>query len=502
MIGIYVRVSTEEQAKSGYSVEGQLRDCQEKAKTKEVLEYIDDGISGSVLDRPALTRLREDIKQGLVSKVVCYDPDRLARKLVHQLIISEEIEKRASIEFVNGEFARTPEGMLFYQMRGAIAEFEKEKINERMSRGRVNKARKGKVVKNSYMLGYDYDKENGMFIIKDEEAKIVQLIFNLFNNPPSHIKGMNSIANYLNEMNIPTKKRKGIWHRNVVRQILLNESYTGVYHQNKWNTEDMLGNKYRSSEDRVAIALRPREEWITTEVPAIISQETFQRAQQKLETIRRRSSKQSKRKYMLSGLCRCRRCGNTITGRYSKNWNKYRREYTCLKNSVGAKSRGCTPSMRLPADRVEVEVWDKVEKWLNDPSEIIVASEFENESSTPSYEEAEIARINDEVEKLRIARKRLFELFSADLDISTDEIREQLNDNSQREKVLQSKLENLEQKNNDNQIHEANEVLLQEAAEYYFEKEGHLSFEEKQELLNKIVKEIIIDGDDVHIYSY
>ncbi|AXF54643.1 recombinase family protein [Salicibibacter kimchii] len=499
MIGIYVRISTEDQRK-GYSIDGQIHDCKEKAETNEVMEYIDDGISGAVLDRPALTRLREDIQQGLIEKVICYDPDRLSRKLVHQLIITEEIEKKASIEYVNGEFARTPEGMLFYQMRGAIAEFEKEKINERMSRGRVNKAKKGKVVKNSHILGYEYDKENGMYVIDEEEAKVVQMIFSLFVNPPSHIQGMNSIANYLNEMGIPTKKRVGMWHRNVVRQILINETYTGEYHQNKWNTEDMLGNKYRDAEDRISISVRPREEWITTEVPAIVDQETFNRAQQKLETIRRRSAKQGKRKYMLSGLCRCHKCGNTITGRYSKNWNKYRREYTCMKNSVGAKSKGCTPAMRIPSDRLESEVWAKVEAWLNDPSEISAASDDDFE--TPNHEEAEIARINEEIEKLRIARKRLLELFSADLDISTDEMRDQLNDNSKREKSLQAKLEELEQKNEDLQAHEANEALIEEAADYYFEKGGHLSFDEKQELLNKIVKEIIINGEDVHIYSF
>lgn len=135
--GIYTRVSTEEQAKSGYSLSEQIRACRAKVRNaSEVFEYIDEGVSGKFLDRPALTKLRNDVRDGLIDRVICLDPDRLSRKLMNQLIISEELEKKAKLVFVNGEYARTPEGMLFYQMRGAIAEFEKAKINERMSRGR------------------------------------------------------------------------------------------------------------------------------------------------------------------------------------------------------------------------------------------------------------------------------------------------------------------------------------------------------------------------------
>ncbi|WHY71204.1 recombinase family protein [Fictibacillus enclensis] len=135
MIAIYARVSTEEQAKKGFSLEDQIKECRKKAKTDEVMEYIDRGVSGEILDRHALTKLRNDVKDGLITKVICLYPDRLSRKLMNQLIITDEIEKRGvKLVFVNGEYTKTPEGNLFYSMRGAIAEFEKAKINERMSR--------------------------------------------------------------------------------------------------------------------------------------------------------------------------------------------------------------------------------------------------------------------------------------------------------------------------------------------------------------------------------
>lgn len=94
MIAIYVRVSTEEQANHGYSLNDQLRQCRQKANTNNVKEYIDDGISGEFLDRPALTKMREDVREGMITKIICYDPDRLSRKLMNQLIITDEFDRR------------------------------------------------------------------------------------------------------------------------------------------------------------------------------------------------------------------------------------------------------------------------------------------------------------------------------------------------------------------------------------------------------------------------
>ena len=83
MIGIYVRVSTEEQ-KKGYSVEGQINDCIQMAKTDNVIKYVDDGYTGEILNRPALTKMLEDAEKEGINKIICYDPDRLSRKLLNQ----------------------------------------------------------------------------------------------------------------------------------------------------------------------------------------------------------------------------------------------------------------------------------------------------------------------------------------------------------------------------------------------------------------------------------
>ncbi len=172
MIAIYVRVSTEEQAIKGSSIDSQIEACIKKAGTKDVLKYADEGFSGELLERPALNRLREDASKGLISQVICYDPDRLSRKLMNQLIIDDELRKRnIPLIFVNGEYANSPEGQLFFAMRGAISEFEKAKIKERTSSGRLQKMKKGMIIKDSKLYGYKFVKEKRTLEILEEEAK-------------------------------------------------------------------------------------------------------------------------------------------------------------------------------------------------------------------------------------------------------------------------------------------------------------------------------------------
>src|SRR5690625_1051408 len=237
MIAIYVRVSTEEQLK-GYSVEGQVSDCIGLAETNEVLQYVDDGYTGEILNRPALTKLLTDVEDGLIEKVICYDPDRLSRKLLNQLIITEKLEKhQVDLRFVKSDYKNDAEGQLYFQVRGAFSEFDKAKIKHNTMTGRYRKAKRGLVVKNNGLYGYDYDHEKQTYIINEREAQVVQRIFNYFTESHSMFRGINGIAYHLTEIGIPTATGRKVWHRQVVRQMLLNESYTGRYFQNKYDTE-------------------------------------------------------------------------------------------------------------------------------------------------------------------------------------------------------------------------------------------------------------------------
>ncbi|WEG14195.1 recombinase family protein [Pullulanibacillus sp. KACC 23026] len=502
MIAVYARVSTEEQAKKGFSLQDQVKECRKKAQSNDVLEYIDEGISGEILDRPALTKLRNDVKEGLITKVVCLDPDRLSRKLMNQLIITDEFDKRGvDLVFVNGEYAKTPEGNLFYSMRGAIAEFEKSKINERMSRGRREKARQGKVLRDFKIYGYSYDKETAKIIINESEAEIVRLIFDLFLNPNGRVKGINGIANYLTDKRIPTKTGKSTWHRQVVRQILMNEAYTGVFYQNKWNTEGMLGNKHKPKEERVPMTMRPKEEWIKIDCPAIIDKAAFNYAQRILSQSRRRWAKESRHSYLLSGLLRCGDCGNTMTGRQHTNWGKKVFYYSDEKNTAGAQNRGC--GRRVKVEDIDNEIWEKVRAWLDNPEEIAAAADQSNDKQNLTFEESEIARLEKEIDKAQTGRKRLLKLFAEGLDISESEIRESIKELKEKEESLIKQLEELKHLQDELSQSEFNVNILSKASQYYLEKgKDNMTFVDKRELIRKAIKEIRVYEDRIRIYTF
>lgn len=499
MIGIYARVSTEEQAKSGYSLQDQIRECLKKAGSNNVKKYVDEGVSGEFLDRPALSELRRDVRDGVISKVVCLDPDRLARNLMNQLIITDEIDKRAELVFVNGEYGSSPEGKLFYQMRGAISEFEKAKINERMSRGRREKARQGRVLRDFQIYGYDYDDDQEKLVINQFEAEIVRLIFDLFTNKNTMVRGINGIANYLNEQGVPTKKGKSLWHRQVVRQILMNPVYIGEFYQNKWNTEGMLGNKYREPEEQVSVSRRPREEWILIPCPAIIDSDTFACAKQLLQESKRRWSGTSKRIYLLSGLIRCGECGNTMTGRQMTNWGKKVLEYTDVKNTAGAKNKGC--GKRVKCKELDKVVWDAVMAWLNQPDEIAAASD-EGKESVVSCEEAELARIGKEIEKTKAGRQRLINLL-VEGNVGDEDIRQMLKELKEKESRLTKRLDELAKLTQVREDNKYRKNLLQEAAEYYLSiSPDELNISQKRNLIRYAVREVRVFRDCVVIYGF
>jgi len=499
MIALYIRVSTEDQVRNGYSISDQKRQCKNKAGSAETKEYIDDGYSGEFLDRPALTRLRQDVRDGLIEKVVCLDPDRLSRKLMNQLIITDEFERRnVEVVFVNGEYAKTPEGQLFYSMRGAISEFEKAKINERMSRGRREKAKQGKIVKNNHIYGYGFDASKGEMYIIPEEAEIVKLIFDLFTTPNNLVRGINGIAVYLTERKVPTKRGAEVWHRQVVRQILMNEAYTGIFYQNKWNTEGMLGNKYRPPEEKVPMRKRPKEEWIPVKCPAIIDEIQFQQAQRLLSESKRRYAKASVNKYLLSGIVRCGKCGNTMTGRKSRNWGVDVFEYSDRKNTAGAKNKGC--GKRIKCEELDKYVWEAVFQWLRAPSEIIAATEEE----LPQFEQTELTRIEKQLETNSSARKRILDLYAkAIVDISEEEIREKLKELKEERETLEKQREELKKKIEGTKDQRTTRQLLQEAVEYYLSLDAdHLEFEHKQNLIRHVVREVRVYDDRVELVPF
>ena len=147
-VAIYARVSTQRQA-IAQTIEQQLERLQGYIKEQgwELPEeniFRDDGFSGSGLDRPGLDRLRDRVAVGELDQVILTAPDRLARNYVHQMVLLEELEKQGcQVLFLDRPMSQDPHDQLVLQIPGAVAEYERVLIAERMRRGRQSKYRAG-----------------------------------------------------------------------------------------------------------------------------------------------------------------------------------------------------------------------------------------------------------------------------------------------------------------------------------------------------------------------
>jgi site-specific DNA recombinase len=145
---IYVRVSTDRQALAqtiDHQIERLRLHIQSQGQELQV-EHIfrDDGYSGATLNRPGLDRLRDQLREGVIERVLITSPDRLARNYGHQMVLLEEFERSGcQVDFLDQPMHQDPQHHLLLQIRGAVAEYERTFIAERMRRGRQVKLRAG-----------------------------------------------------------------------------------------------------------------------------------------------------------------------------------------------------------------------------------------------------------------------------------------------------------------------------------------------------------------------
>ncbi|MGE7880178.1 recombinase family protein [Peribacillus muralis] len=491
MKAIYVRVSTEEQAIKGNSIDAQIDACIKKAGTYDVLRYVDEGFSGELLERPGLTKLRHDVRDGIIDQVICYDPDRLSRKLMIQLIIDDEFRKKGiQVVYVNGEYANTSEGQLFFSMRGAISEFEKAKIKERTMSGRRQKAKKGKVVKDGHLYGYEYDKKNETYKIYENEAKVVKMIFDYYTK--GTFLGVNGIAKHLTEIGIPTKKGNKVWHRQVVSQILRNQTYTGKFYQNRYDTEGDYVTKQRG--EVAKFRLRPEEEWVLIEIDSIITEEQFEHAQHLLKESRRRSTNNGVHDYLLSGLVRCGRCGGTMTGKRTLSHGKDFYIYCCRRNYAGAKDNGC--GKQISENKLNNAVWADVKELFDDPEKF---KEYGETQEDKQYLLDELNRVTKELEKCKKGRQRLITLVSLDDDLNLEEIKDQIKALQEKEKELTFYYNQIQ---DELKVESGTENIFNQALEVYLQQDI-IDHENKKEFLRMIVKEVVVSPEgDASIYLF
>jgi len=146
---LYRRVSTEEQAKSGYSLRQQIETLRHycDAHDLEVVGEFEDRASGASLDRLGLDTLRDAVSAGGVDVVLAQDRDRFSREPAHHYVLDEEfLQHGTSLKALNDYGDDSPEGVLTDDILDQLAKFERAKTAERTRRGRMRKAQEGKIV--------------------------------------------------------------------------------------------------------------------------------------------------------------------------------------------------------------------------------------------------------------------------------------------------------------------------------------------------------------------
>ena len=363
---IYVRVSTDQQAEKGYSIDTQLvacRQCARELGAATIEEYVDDGYSAEFIERPGLTRLRKAVKAKEFDLVVFYDPDRMARNLLHQLIIAEEIDKSgAELKFVIVNYDQSPDGRFMFGIRGLLAQLEKEKIKERTMRGKRGKASKGMVISDTKPFSYIYDSNKSTYLINENEANIVKMIFNFI---VTNKMGTARICKELNARGIPSPRAKKSWIVSSIYRILTNTLYKGIIYSMKYRYEKIGLNKKKRT-------LRPEAEWIPIAVPAIIDEVTWQAAQKQLQENKDLAKRNGKRDYLLNGIVACARCGRAMVISHS-GCKEHISYYACLSQKsssyVYSGQESCT-ARQVPTKILDEYVFNYLLEFYQQPDKI------------------------------------------------------------------------------------------------------------------------------------
>jgi site-specific DNA recombinase len=213
----YIRVSTDEQARNGVSLDAQTASIQawaEKANIRLVRLFEDAGISGTgIKQRPALQEaLRLSCEQKAV--LVVYSLSRLSRSTKDTLQIAEKLDKAgADLVSLSEKIDTTSaSGKMIFRLMAVLNEFERDQVSERTSAALQHKKAKGLVYS---PVPYGYERQGDRLVPVEKELQNLEMMKNFRNRGKSY----RWIAGYLTEKKIPTKNG-GQWHPTTIRAML------------------------------------------------------------------------------------------------------------------------------------------------------------------------------------------------------------------------------------------------------------------------------------------
>ncbi len=373
----YARVSGDDRGNDGRNLTGQLAMCKDYAIKRGhtiIAELAEDdrGASGASFELEQLKHIWEMAQEGKFDVLVTREIDRLSRNLAKQLIVEETLKRYGvQIEYVLGEYPDTPEGNLQKNIKATIAEYEREKIRERMIRGKELKLRAGSVMtQGKAPYGYKVVEKDKRWELEiyPPEVEIVKMIFTWYieGNDNGEVYGCQKIAIRLTELGIPTyadihPKSGGVpklhgfafWNSASVHCILTNETYAGIW---RYGKQTIKGDKW------VTI---PKDKLIEVTVPAIISREMWNAVQERMEYNRDHAKRNLKYSYLLRRRVYCGSCGSKMHIQTTRGLYYYH-----CQAKMARYARDCQNNSHYSGKALESIVWEWVIAMLTDPQQL------------------------------------------------------------------------------------------------------------------------------------
>lgn len=454
---IYIRVSTDEQATEGFSLAAQEERCRQFAQSQgwtvdEV--YRDDGYSAKDLNRPAIQRMIRDVKAKKFDVLVVYRLDRLVRSVIdlHYLL---DIFDKYNVKFksVTEVFdTTTAMGRLFITLVGAMSQWERENLSERVRMG----MERGFLEGNRYgVVPLGYREENGKLVIDPNEAAIVRWIFEQYKH-----HGMFHIARKLNEQGIKTRQGSK-WANTQIRYVLTNPVYIGHL-------------RYRGQSNKDIILESQHE--------PIISEELFYETQKRIKERREsQSAKVLTSDYPFSGVLVCGRCGSPMTG--AKNKIKSHGGYIYYYRCVGRLTHGICDLPDMSEGKVEKALFEKLQYIIQEVPPI--------EPPKPDPPSERIKEIQAEIERIKKRRRKWQEAFANDV-ITLEELRERTQEDREREALLKAELESILQTAAPPRISRDELIEALKNLRYVWKR---ASRQERKEMIRGIFSRLVVDKE-------
>src|SRR5467141_463507 len=510
---IYARVSSDRQ-KEDHTIASQTTALVEYAKTKGYVvppEWVfqDEGYSGASLQRPGLEALRDLAAQGQMATVLIYSPDRLSRKYAYQVLLAEELARcGVDIVFLKSPSGGSPEDQLVVQFQGMIAEYERAQIAERSRRGKRHKAQQGVVnILSGAPYGYRYVKKTdtsaAYYEVLESQAGVVRMVFEMYTKQQLNIR---AIARLLNQRGIPTRTGKARWERSTVWGILRNPAYQGTacYGKTEQRPRQRITRLLRQGNGvpkrKSADHERPRSEWITVPVPALVSEQIFALAQEQLERNKHHAQRRTIEPTLLQGMLVCQQCGYALYRCSARTSRRRLYYYRCIGSAAHRQLNGTLCTNRpIRQDYLDSFVWNQIIRLLE--GDTLLQAEIDRRkkairNTDPQRQRQETLRR----EQARLGKniERLITAYQEGL-LSLSQLRERMPDLNKRAKTVEAELQSLET----GAMDEAKYLQLAENLSA-FRKKLHaraktLDVRERQQILRLLVKEILVDTQSLTI---